>query len=421
MPSFSSNRARRLTQLLGLAAAAWLGVAGIRKTLVGWWSLSDNPDNWRRAVRLDPSDANLWWRIGLLEQWDFSRANSQQALEDLEHAARLNPHAAPIWLDLAMAYEAGGKVQQAAEAYRRAREAFPRSADVSWQYGNFLLRQGKPELAAASVQRALQVHPELLMTALGEFARAGYPPAWLVEHVLPPQPSAALRAVEFFLAQGDLDGALLAWGRAVSQQAPVPLPQSVGLVTALLNGHRFAAARTAWQQALQMAGIALPDERQPVYNGDFERDPLNGGFDWHLEQAPGVRVELDPVVTCSGHRSVRLRFDGTQNVAFQHVYELVPVRPGARYRLRACVRTQGLTTDQGIWLAVTPVDQPDRILGATSPLTGTQPWHEVEAELTVCSECPVVVLSIRRSLSSHLDNQIAGTAWVDRVRLEAME
>src|SRR5579884_2894204 len=125
MPSFSSTRARRLAQLLGLAAAAWLGVAGVRRTLIGWWTLSDNPANWRRAERLDPADANLWRRIGLLEHWDFARANPRQAVEDLEHAVRPDPQAAQAWLDLAMAYEAGGNNQQAAKAYRQEQKACP--------------------------------------------------------------------------------------------------------------------------------------------------------------------------------------------------------------------------------------------------------------------------------------------------------
>ncbi len=62
----------------------------------------------------------------------------------------------------------------------------------------------------------------------------------------------------------------------------------------------------------------------------------------------GVQATFDSTEKHSGEHSLRLVFDGSRNVNFSDVCHVLQVQPGTSYRFSAWVRTQGLTTDQGI-------------------------------------------------------------------------
>src|SRR5204863_305075 len=85
-----------------------------------------------------------------------------------------------------------------------------------------------------------------------------------------------------------------------------------------------------------------------IFNGDFESMPSGSRFDWRMDNLDDdVVVEVDASVARTGARSLRVRFGGKANVAYSHTFETTFVTPGL-YRFQAFVRSQGITTDQGI-------------------------------------------------------------------------
>jgi hypothetical protein len=62
-------------------------------------------------------------------------------------------------------------------------------------------------------------------------------------------------------------------------------------------------------------------------NGDFDREPTGGGFDWRMQSAPGV--------TLTARRGeLRAAFTGEQPEFCAMAWQFVPVILGGRYRLR---------------------------------------------------------------------------------------
>ena len=128
------------------------------------------------AVRLEPDNPAYWYTLGRYQQYNFEQQDSALAEESYRKAIALNPDATDAWLDLATAYELDGKTEEAREAYLQAKKSYPASADVSWRYGNFLLRQGEraavvcgitpcdrggPHRAAAAFSRAYRSNPNI--------------------------------------------------------------------------------------------------------------------------------------------------------------------------------------------------------------------------------------------------------------------
>jgi hypothetical protein len=180
-----------------------------------------------------------------------------------------------------------------------------------------------------------------------------------------------------------------------------------GLVTA--NDYQSAAQAMA-AHAAGRSGDYL--DANSVFNGGFELDPTRSALDWRMRDSPGVTMTVDPAVAHSQQRSMRIHFDGSVNVALKEPSQRAFVPPG-RYRFQAYVRTSGLTTNEGLSFGLS-----GRGLNVvTENLTGSRDWVLVEKELDVPANAGLVLLSILRRPSLRFENRIAGTAWIDDVRL----
>jgi len=189
-------------------------------------------------------------------------------------------------------------------------------------------------------------------------------------------------------------------------------------VAFLFNGHHYEAAAKSWALYLdhappgnQRAGYLTSDW---MYNGDFESEPSDASFDWRIDTRPGVTATWDANVSHTGKHSLRIRFDGKENIAFNQISETAFVTPG-RYRFEAYLRTEAITTDQGIGFHL--VGSPGRVDINTERLVGTNDWKKIEQTVTVSRDMDLLQVQVVRQPSLKFDNQISGTAWIDSVRL----
>lgn len=419
-----TSPSRRILFLGGVLIVVFvLLVAGGKVYLAEHAAASEPPGGLARALALEPGNARYWHRQGLFYQYDFAQADMAKAIASFQRATELNPHDASFWLDLAAAYEAAGQTEAAREAFRRAQSVYPISAEVGWKCGNFLLRQGELAAALAEIRRAVETDPRLARLAAGLVWRATGDAQRLLTEALPARLDSYLAALELFLGQGQTEAALAAWQRLLALGQPVPLPPTLPLVEALMRADRISQAREVWLQALAASGEDPEGtaRRTLVWNGGFERNPVNGGFGWRILPAPGAQTELDTSVYRSAPRSLRIRFDGTTNVAFQHVSQFVAVEPGRRYRFEAYLRTEGISTDSGVRFWISDPRDSRRLDILTPNIIGTQPWSLEEAEFTTGPETRLVRITLRRDPTRKLDNKLRGQAWIDDVSLTPLE
>jgi hypothetical protein len=155
-----------------------------------------------------------------------------------------------------------------------------------------------------------------------------------------------------------------------------------------------------------------------LWDGGFETGVIGGGFAWALApSSPGVQVTIDSTEKHSGERSLRLGFDGRRNVNFSDVCHLAQVQPGTSYRLSAWVRTQGLTTDQGIRFRLEWAENSLNASRETSDVHGTQPWTQLAQSWTALANVRQVRVCVTRHPSDDLVSRIHGIAWIDDVAL----
>jgi len=416
-----SKSARRGTFLtLGFAAALFLAYFSIRSALAEYSSELQTLQGYERATRLEPQEFRYWYLLGRYWQFNLEDANAPRAIGAYTTALALNPRDAEIWSDLATAYESEGDVASARGAFLRAKRAYPLSAEVDWRYGNFLLRQGELDAAFLEIRHAVEGDPKLAAEALSRSLRAESDIDLVLDRVLPLDSTAYLIALWDQTNDGHMDNALKIWQRLASLHPRIQLGDSFTLIGLLRQGKRFTEARQVWDQAVDFSGNA--DQYQPagslLWDGGFESGILGGGFAWTLPGGiTGATISLDQHERYSGSRSLRLLFNGKSNLQLNGPCHNVPVQPSTRYLFSAWVRTQSLTTDQGIRFQLTPWASQDSPTAVTSDLRGTQPWTLLQTSWLSGKDTHEMQVCVARYASQEAENKIQGVAWVDDVAL----
>lgn len=183
----------------------------------------------------------------------------------------------------------------------------------------------------------------------------------------------------------------------------------------LLKNRLYENAAAVWARHLgQRKGNYL--ESNYVSNGEFENDFTGVIFDWRINPVEGALAERDSTVAHSGKYALRIQFNGKQNLAYGHVSQTVVVKPG-KYRLESYIRTDTISTDQGVGIRIFDTQAPARMSLRVGNMTGTQDWTRVGTTFTVPAETHLLTVGVVRDPSAKFDNQIGGTAWLDSVTL----
>lgn len=417
--SLERGRARWLFLALILIVACSLAFLATKASLAALSARAWTHDGLLRATRLEPGNALYWYYLGLYENWNPDHPDLRQAIASYRRAVEASPRSDTYWMTLADAYEAVGRLDHADSAFQSALSAHPVSSDVAWRYGNFLLRQQKYPEAFAEIRRALVRDPALTFQAVSECSKISSDVAGTLASILPDQTAYYETALDDFVGQNQTDAALIAWNRLLSLKPALKMQQAVPLTDALLHQQQVDEAVTVWRQAL--AATAWPHEAQPnsslVFNGGFEHELLNGGFDWHEDPIPGAAYSPDTHIVHTGARSVRVTFDGSANLNFQHLWQFIPVEPGHTYQFVAYLRLEQISTDSGVRFLLFDPFHPGAPEIETPSLVGSQPWSPVEQDFLTGPQTHLLVIALRRVPSWKFDNKLSGSVWVDDVFL----
>ncbi len=416
----SSPAARGLLVLLALLFAAVLSYCSIRNALAVYDAERNTPQSYERATRLEPDDARNWYLLGRYWQYNLEDPDAQRAIHAYQTALSFDSHSADTWLDLGTAYESEGDIAAARNAFLQAKRVYPLSPEVSWRYGNFLLRRGELDAAFAEIKHAVEADPKRAAAAFALCLRFEPNVSSVLERVLPHLPDAYLNVISAQVEQNQTDRALLVWSKLSELHPRLEMSQSYPLLEALIHARQIAQAQRVWNEALAFAGVASPPDtpNSLVWDGGFESDVIGGGFAWRFPPfIGGVVITLDKKEKHSGNRSLRLTFNGLSNVSFNDVCQYISVQPSTSYRFSAWVLTHSLSTDQGVRFGLHSVGDSINSIAWTGDIRGTQPWTQVELPWSSGNDVRELQLCVSRLPSAKFDSKIGGSAWIDDVVL----
>lgn len=417
----SDSLSRGLIVAAALLVAAVLSFYSIRMALAAHAADRASEEGFRAAVRREPGNAEYWYRFGHFQQFNLEENNSEQAVVLFKKALTVDPKYTDAWLDLATAYELEGDAAQARDAYLHAKQSYPASAEVSWRYGNFLLRQNDPESAYPEFRRALEQDPRKAASAFSRCYRGNPDVTVILDRVLPPIPGAYVDIIKETADSKQVAVAQVVWKRLLELHPQLTVQDFQPLVGALMNEGDTVEARKVWEEG--SAAMHLPALRglpgSLIWDPSFESGINKAIFSWHFEPlVQGVSVAFDTSQRRSGNQSLRLTFDGKHNPNLEAACILTTVSPSTKYRFSAWVKTEALTTDHGIGFRIDSYrPQADQPPVMSREIYGTNPWTFIDLPYLTAPEVHTARICISRQRNLDSEEKISGAAWVDDVNL----
>ncbi len=404
--------------IIVIAVGGLLALQAVRSAAADELADTDNITHVRWAERLDPQNALVQNRLGFLQQWQTS--DTTIALPYLQRATELSPHVAAYWIDLANGCELAGQFGCAGRAYEKAVALAPMRPELIWNLANYWLRVGDDEKALNRFAQFLHLVPTARERTFALVNRAIHDPVLIWQKVVHPSgdPQTELAYLNFYKKQDAQAETASLWAEVMTEGKPFPASAAVPYVDRLLEVMEYEQAKLAWSD-LQARGILRrPADDNLVFNGSFEDKPLNGGFDWHLHDQSYLYLDVAQPASCREAHCLYMNFTVPQNLEYEPVYQIIPVKPHQLYALSAYVRSQEITSDTGPRLKI--VDpQCEACTNAMTPqVIETRPWHKVEATFLTGPRTRVIKLSVFRPRSRVFPMEISGEFWLDSVSLK---
>jgi hypothetical protein len=314
------------------------------------------------------------------------------------------------WCELGEALALRGETQRAMHCMRRAAELGGGVPPVLMRAANFWISEEKEREALDLMGRVLVQSDEFDGVIFGYYRRLEIPISEVLARGLPDDERTWLAYFDDVLGWAEPAAGELVWSNL--QRRGWNTDETAGkMVGYLVDQHLYDRAVAVWAEQLEEWAGDYP-VRNLVYNGGFERELTGTALDWWVRPTQGVRLERVPEGR-EGGWALRLEFDGTRNDILRNVAQRAFLEPGW-YQWSACVRTEGVTTDKGIYVSVTApgVDQ------RSEAMNGTNDWTELSGSFRARPNTTEVRLELRRDESLKIDNKLWGTVWVDWIRVE---
>ena len=420
MEQTSGDARRRLLVLpVAFACGIFLCYQAVRLWLADHQIHSNNVEVIERGAALEPGDAEAWDILGRHRQLDFANPNPLQAVANYRRALQDNPLSANYWMNLAGAYEAIDDPGGAQKAFEHARAVYPLSAEVAWNYGNFLLGQDQDASGYAEIRHAVQSDPSFLTLAVSRVWRSSHDVNVLLDQVLPADGTAYFQALNYFASIRQADPALAVWRRILALGKPFALQQTFPFFHELIQDDRSSDASRVWMEALTAAGLPHdpPLGHSLIWNGDFAHEFTNGGLGWHWNAPLGAAIDFDTVPPSYGVRSVRVDFGGGSNLEVGEPMQYVPVEPNRKYHFHAYMETEGITTESGMRFLLEDPNHGGVMRLLSDNLTGSHKWTATDLDVDTGPQTHFVLVRLYRAGSRLFENKLSGTVWIADITL----
>jgi tetratricopeptide (TPR) repeat protein len=372
---------------------------------------------YRNSGSVSPLLPQLVANEGFRRVW-AGKLSSPDGAIPLFHAAVVSDPAFPWrWSDLGDALAAAGRNDEAGYCFRESMALGPASPQIALRAANFYFETGRIQPALELGATILKELPDYDDMVFSSYVRMGGDPNRVLETGIGNNARAARTFFQFLLRGGGEERLSRAW-RWIDRRGYATRPLARSWANWLLQRGRPDEAVTVWMRH-GAGGAGVYRISNWVDNASFEDQWTGEAFDWVVEACPGVKTIWDAQVVHSGRHSLRLDLDAADNLDFHHVYQRVWLDPG-RYRLSGWVRTNGLTTDQGVGLRLTGAGNAADPDVSTPTAAGSREWTPLSAEFTLRAPAHLARVEIVRHPSEKFDNRPHGTAWIDDVAIQRL-
>jgi O-antigen ligase/tetratricopeptide (TPR) repeat protein len=359
------------------------------------------------AVKYSPGDPEGHFARAVILAYMGRAGESSDAARA---ALALRPRDFAIWLRYGQSLEEAGDAARAEVAFREAVRLAPHYARPAWQLGNMLLRAGSREEAFVELRRAATSDPALYPIFMQTLWYATGKDAASFARAARPETSEQTLAVVTFLVKSGAAGEGL---KALRESGAKLTPEARrALVSELVSAESFNEAYGIWSEG-RGPGAGLFDDGS--FEAEAHADEL---FGWRFARnSQSVKLSLDSDSPREGSRSLKVEYAGASDPNAAAVSQLVPVEPGARYRLTFSARTKDLVTGGPPFIEIVSASKGGGTLATLPTLSpAMNEWQDFSIEFNA----PVtgaVRVALKRQPCASSPCPAFGSVWLDAFKL----
>lgn len=412
-------------RIVFFSAVVLLGAGGVLETarlaLVETWTNSSQFRDLERAQAIEPSDPEIYYRMGTLNLLGAGTHPSDPVLL-LRKATVLNSKLGRYWLALGRACFVARDQVCADQALEHAATLSPMTPSTQWEVATYDVFTGRFAESFGRLANLLDADPAR-EDDIFRFTWRAFDPDMTWQHVISAgkDPRVKCDYLAFLSQNGRLDKAEKYWTQMVGSAQP-SFDDAKPYLQSLLQNRKYEEATGVWNDLLRRGTLSPASMNQPgnlVFNGSFEQAILNAGFDWNTSPAEFVSVNVTGTSSQSGKQSLLVDYTVPNNSDLESAYQLVPVSPNQKYVLSAYTRSEEITSDSGPRLRVQDAECPACLDVMTDMTLGTTAWHQLQVAFSTGPKTAFVRISVWRSRGRTYPMDISGRFWLDSVALTA--
>jgi|GEM_PF-497728 len=387
-------RSRALTVAVLLICLFGLAQFG-RRALGEYWTAQGDRASLESAVRWTPGNAAAWLKLASLQR---HAGEDAEAVESIRQAVALLPSDPGPQIELGLALERLGEVEQAGQVLRES-AVLDRSFRPRWTLANFYLRTGQVEEFWPWVRQAVEFDTQRLPLALDLCWRAFGPRAGdqILELAVPDTPEANAAYFTYLLDAEKIEPIRKLWPRLEPHISASDVPVVALYLDRLLLADHVEDAVAVWNSMVERKYVPLgklsAEDGPYLTNGDFQQQVSGLGFDWKIPPAEGIqRVQRRG---SDNQYFVEMRLSGGQAEYTPLLIQMMPITPGRRYALIYEYSTNQLPAETGIGWVVRDgrTEQP---VATPPPLENAEDfWYETSFSFDAPEDVRLLQLELK--------------------------
>jgi tetratricopeptide (TPR) repeat protein len=374
------------------------------------------------AVRMAPKDPLSHWSLGKLIQTEFHSDQINRVVAEYEQAVSLAPNDYRFWMDLGGALEQAGEIDKAEKALRTAVKLAPAYAYPRWYLGNLLIRDGRYSEAFAELQRASDANenfePQLFNLAW-QIHKTDFE---ALKAAIGDTPGTRAEFSKYLVGRGKLDEGLQLWNSLTESEKKSNRTTADSIISSLIAAKHFHNAMAISNDVTPVAHhrAQLGQFVDPGFEYEFVNVP-GAVFGWQLPSTSQLQITVDPTVSHTGSRSLKLVFQVRNQLDAINVKQLVPVEANTQYDFEWYLKTNKLVSAATPVLVVTDAAD-DAVLATSQPAPiGENDWQRGSLTFKTGAKAEALRLKMNRA-SCDADSPVCpiyGTVWYDDFNLKA--
>jgi len=202
----------------------------------------------------------------------------------------------------------------------------------------------------------------------------------------------------------------------LESEEPLSNSERRSYIERLIKEKQWTAAYFGWLSGLEK--MQQQYSQPKIYDGGFESDLNNTGFDWYYSSNKITSVRPDITRGMHGKYALHVEFKKRERINFRHVSQRL-LLPAGHYVIKMRSRVDRLRTNKGLKWRIRCLGDQKNIIGEGRSFLGLAPWKNDSFYFSVpdSENCQAQLLRLEATSPYAYNHLFLGSLWFDDFKI----